>query len=247
MCIRDRNVWQAPGELDSDDEKILIVTDEAEEQVLMMDEVSERKLDADQRKAFDKAKDDALRPWIDNKAWARAKTSEAAEGEAVPMRYLLKWKEKDGVKVANARIILQGFKHYDVLTKKLETESPTLSRNGRMLLLQMAAQQGWKTWTADVKSAFLQADNMDDEVRIFATPNADIRRRLARMMGLEDDECMRVLKPAFGDVRAPRFWYNTADRVARLEVLLKRNALDKCLYLSTRLATVTDDPFRVFL
>ena len=68
--------------MDSDDEKVLIVTDEAEEQILMMDEVSERKLDAEQRKAFDKAKDDALRPWVDNKAWARAKISEAAEGEA---------------------------------------------------------------------------------------------------------------------------------------------------------------------
>ena len=53
------------------------------------------------------------------------------------MRFLPKYKMKDGIQTANARIILQGFKHVDVASKKLETESPTLSRVGRNLVMLM--------------------------------------------------------------------------------------------------------------
>ena len=162
------------------------------------------------------------------------------------MRFLLKYKNKDGKQVANARIILQGFKHSDVTTKKLDTESPTLSKVGRSLVVFLCAQMGWKVWTADVKSAFLQADRIDDEVRIFAIPNADIRKRLARMIGLKEDEILRILQPAFGDVRAPRQWYGTADRVMTGELTYLRHQLDRCVYLSTREATENDDSFRVF-
>ena len=146
-------------------------------------------------------------------AWIPCDGSEAKEGEAVPMRFLLKYKLKNGQKVPNARVILQGFKHSDVTTKQLDTESPTLSRTGRNLLLQLCSQMGWKIWSADVKSAFLQADRIDSAVRLFAIPTGDMRRRFQRLVGLKDYQIMKVLKPAFGDVRAPRQWNETADRV----------------------------------
>ena len=90
------------------------------------------------------------------------------------------------------------------------------------------------------KSAFLQADRIDDEVRTFAIPNADIRKRWARMINLKDDEILRILKPAFGDVRAPRQWYGTADRVPAGELSFLPHQL------STRESTEKDDPFRIF-
>ena len=231
------------GDVDMDEDDELLFYEDA---YLVATEVRENQLSVEEKAAFDAAKDDALKPWSDNCAWIPVDKSEAQPGEAVPMRFLLKYKNKDGVLKPNARIILQGFRHSDVLSKKLETESPTLSRTGRSLLLALCVQMGWKVFSADVKSAFLQADNIEKEVRLYAVPNRDIRQRLSRLIGLKDYQIMKVVKPAFGDVRAPRQWYGTADRVKREELHFLRHQLDRCLYMSTRLATKDDHPYRVF-
>ena len=218
-----------------------------EDEILMVaSELNERNMTDQEKKDFDVAKDEALIPWIHNAAWEPVDAKEAREGEAVPVRFLLKYKEKDGKKKANARLILQGFRHVDVTSKKLETESPTLSKGSRSLIMLLCCQMGWKIFSADVKSAFLQSDDIDQEIRLFAVPNRDIRKRLARLMDLKDFQILRILKPAFGDVRAPRQWYTTADRVNREELTFARHKLDRCVYLSCRQAQEGDDPFRVF-
>ena len=108
----------------------------------------------------------------------------------------------------------------------------------------LRSQFQWKLRSAD-KSAFLQADSIENEVGTYVVLNRDIRRRLARMIELRDHQIMRILKPAFGDLRAPRQWYTTADRVQREELNFYRHKLDnKCLYMSTRTAR-DDDPCRI--
>ena len=95
---------------------------------------------------------------------------EADPEEDVPARFLQRWKPKPGApggRVANARVILQGFKHKDVLTQEIETEAPTLSRIGKHLIYIFALQRRWKLFAADVKSAFMQADSIDHETRIY--------------------------------------------------------------------------------
>ncbi len=64
---------------------------------------------------------------------------------------------------------MQGFKLQEVTLKKLETESPTLSRLGRNMVIAVAAAMRWKIFGADVKSAFLQADDIVEKegLRIF--------------------------------------------------------------------------------
>ena len=133
------------------------------------------------------------------------------------MKWFLLHFFKDGKKtengeVANARVIIQGFRHKDVMNEKLVTEAPTLSRLGRFLILNMLVHKKWKAFSADVKSAFMQADQIDEETRIYIKPSADMRRRLERLMGLKPDEVLRAVKPAFGDVRAPRQWNDSADK-----------------------------------
>ena len=177
------------------------------------DQVRERNMTEQEKKDFDMANDEALIPWIKNVAWVAVYASEAREGEAVRVRFLLKYKQKDGQQKANARLILQFFRHIDVTSKTLETESPTLAKGARSLILLLCCQMGWKVFSPDVKSAFLQSDDIDQDIRLFAVPNRDIRQRLVRLMGLKDFQILRIKKPAFGDVRAPRQWYTTADRV----------------------------------
>ena len=106
------------------------------ENEFLAEEFNERKLTAEE-KEFD-AKDQALRVWLENDAWKAVSIDTADPEETVQTRCLLRWQPKADArngKVANARVILQGFRHKDVLTQELETESPTLSRIGNHLPL----------------------------------------------------------------------------------------------------------------
>ena len=99
-------------------------------------------------------------------------------------------------------------------------------------------------FSADVKSAFMQADSIDETTRIHIKPSSDMRRRLEKMMNLRDHQVLKATKPAFGDVRAPRQWYSTADSFMVNECLFAHHPLDRCLYLSLRKATEHDPEFQ---
>ena len=49
-------------------------------------------------------------------------------------------------------------------------------------------------------------------IDIFTDPVGDVRKRLQRLMNLAEDEVLKMLKSGFGDVRAPRLWYDKAAR-----------------------------------
>ena len=213
---------------------------------LLAEEFNEKLLSPEEKKMFDEAKDKALMVWIENAAWKAVDAKEAAEGEVVPARFLQRWKKTSEGQKANARVIIQGFKHKDVLEQQLETESPTLSRVGRMLIYTMTVHMRWKLFSADVKSAFMQADSIDEVTRIFVKPTSDMRRRLERLMGLKPHQILKATKPAFGDVRAPRQWYQTADGVMIGNLKFYRHALDRCVFLSAREATIDDPEYQVF-
>lgn len=53
--------------------------------------------------------------WIDNSAWIAVDEHEAGAGEVVPTRFLQRWKTTPEGKKNNARVIIQAFKHKDVL------------------------------------------------------------------------------------------------------------------------------------
>ena len=164
----------------------------------------------------------------------------------IPARFLQRWKPTKEGPQANARVIIQGFKHKDVLNEELERESPTLSMLGRHSVYVMATHKRWKLWSADVKSAFMQADSIDATTRIYIRPPADMRRSLEKKIDLKPWQIMKACKPAFGDVRAPRQWNNTANEYLLHELNLMAHPLDRCVYLSLRQAADGDDPFCVF-
>ena len=213
---------------------------------LIAETFNENKLNEKEKKEFSEAKDAALMVWIENKAWRAVPEEEAGDGEQIPARFLLRWKPTMEGKKANARVIIQGFRHKDVISEALVKESPTLSRLGRMAVLIWATHREWSLWSADVKSAFMQADSIDAETRIYVRPTADMRRRLERMMGLQPHEILKATKPAFGDVRAPRQWFNTADNYLVKEVGFVSHPLDRCVYLSLREAWQDDPEFVCF-
>ena len=109
----------------------------------------------------------------------------------------------------------------------------------------MACSKRWRIGTMDVKSAFLQSDYIHQEVEIYGEPSADMRRLLVELIGLKEHEIMQMTKPAFGDVRAPRQWNETADKALLTDVGLLKHELDGCIYI-LRLVMKEDDQFTVF-
>ena len=97
----------------------------------------------------------------------------------------------------------------------LKKESPTMNRIGRSFITLIAVTKGWKLFSADVTDAFLQGIDLKDVgVVITGVPNADMRRRLSRLMRLKDDEELDMLKSGFGDARAPRLWFDSQAAAA---------------------------------
>ena len=154
---------------------------EVESEEVMM-AVVESRLSPEEKKNFVEAKRKSLVPWCENDAWRPVKRTEAPNGTIVPMRFLLRYKEDK----PNARVILQGFKHRDVVQGKLDTESPTLSRLGKYLIVLLGCIKRWKFGTMDVKSAFLQSDYIHHKVQLYGEPSADMRRLLSEMIGLKE-------------------------------------------------------------
>ena len=213
---------------------------------LVAEAFSEKKLTPAEKQLFEEARCKALQVWFDHDAWRPVNEDEARDGEVIPARFLQRWKPTKEGPQAYARVIIQGFKHKDVLNEELERESPTLSMLGRHSVYVMATHKRWKLWSADVKSAFMQADSIDATTRIYIRPSADMRRLLEKKIDLKPWQIMKACKPAFGDVRAPRQWNNTANEYLLHELNLIAHPLDRCVYLSLRQAADGDDPFCVF-
>ena len=173
---------------------------------------------------------------IENNGIEGVDASSPNPGEMCPLKYLLKWKIKEGKKKASARLIYQGFKHKDVTSgADLEKESPTLSKISKHAIMLIAVVKRWWLWLADVKSAFLQADDVGNHgIRLFGKPTKEMEKRLVDMGVMKVGQVLQMHKPAFGDVRAPRLWNRKIDSSLKQDGW-HVHKLDPCLYVSYRL------------
>ena len=220
-----------------------------EDEVFMMKNANTlvwARLSDDEKVQFNAAKDEALRPWIENNAFEGVDKTMPEAGQLCPLRYLLKWKVKDGKKKANARVILQGFKHRDVLSGEIAKESPTLTRLGRMVIFMISAMKHWPLWLGDVKSAFLQSEDIRSEgVHLYGKPPVDMEQRLVRLQVMKPGQVLLMKKPAFGDVRAPKLWNNRITNSMKDKGWIQ-HALDPCLFMSYRKFQEGDDEHEAF-
>ena len=141
----------------------------------------------------------------------------------IDARWVLKWKEVNGKRIIQARLLVRGFK--DLQAAQLSTFAGTTTRWGQRLVNSVAAQQGWPLFTADVSQAFLrgltfeQAAKMKDEVQRdvqFTVPPGSAQI-LQRLPGFEDlnplVEVLRMLRCGFGLKDAPRLWNKLLRKV----------------------------------
>ena len=81
-------------------------------------------------------------------------------------------------------------------------DSPTLSREGRSVVLQTIASQRWLLQSFDIKTAFLRGQADADNKLAMETP-LELRQKL----GLRAEEVCELVGNAYGRVDAPLLFY----------------------------------------
>ena len=187
-------------------------------------EVSERHMNIHQRSAMMAAKSKELKSFFENEAWVD--TDQIDENRLLKARFVLTWKQDDsGSDVAKARLVIQGYNDPDALAGKLEVSSPTGTRLARQILLLEASVRRWTIESADVKTAFLQSAPQDRSLFVKLPLDA------ARLLGKEQFPFMKLTKPVYGAVDAPREWFMEATR--RLKSCnFVVHPLDPCFFMA---------------
>ena len=188
-------------------------------------EVNFRKLNPEDKKLFEKAMQKEWNSWIENKVTTICKSRGISPDRIIKARWVLVWKKSsdpdDKNKTPKARLVLVGWQ--DPELGKIATDSPTLRKESKSLVLSICASKHWKLWGADIKTAFLSGDPSSRD--IYFKPPPEIRE----WMQLEGDDLMRLEKAAYGLAEAPRAWFLRLTREMKA-VGLVQSALDPCLF-----------------
>ena len=192
--------------------------------------VNEKNLTLEQRALFQQAKQKELRSFFENEVWEFDSVQNSEAARTLTARMLLKWsKNEDG------SLIVRGYADVDALQGSLETSSPTTTRLSRSYLLSLATMCGWKLWTSDISTAFLQG--LPQERKLWVKLPAEC----LRLLGASEDTRMLLVKPVYGQLDAPRRWY--LEAVHRLRSLgLRQHILDPCTFLIYE--TDHEDPYQ---
>ena len=144
-------------------------------------ELSYRDMSRHEQGLFDAAKQKEVNAWL-----AHGTVKKLAKGSLKPeqimrCRWLLTWKDPlpgTSEKRAKARLVIPGFE--DPGVGVVPSDAPTLSKDGRQLLLQQAASRRWCLMNFDISTAFLKGEGDGRPLGIHAPP--EIKKAL-RMEG----------------------------------------------------------------
>ena len=108
-------------------------------------------------------------------------------------------------------------------------DSPTLSREGRSVVLQAIASYQWELQSFDIKTAFLRG-KADEGNKLAMEPPEKLRK----MMRLRSEEVCELVGNAYGRVDAPLLFYQELKR--RLgDLSFRQHPLDPCIFFSWNL------------
>ena len=196
--VRD-NGWK--GWYDLGSLKDLSATpDDQEVTILFCDDGSER------------AKEKEMQNWLENDVFEEV---ENKGQKAISVRWVITEKMVEGKVITKARLVARGFEEN---TENLRKDSPTCSRESIRLLLAVASLNEWKCHTVDIRSAYLQGDEIEREVY------------LKPPMEFDNGSLWKLKKTVYGLCDAARAWY-TRVKKELTELGAKRCSLDASLFM----------------
>ena len=165
-------------------------------------EVQYRSLSDEDKKLFDAAKQKELKAWIDHKTVQRVANGTLKPDQIMRCRWILSWKAPEVGSVerrAKARLVVLGFEDPDLST--VPRDAPTLTKDGRQLILQLVASKRWDLLNFDISTAFLKGKGDGRALGLHAPP--EMKNELQMKEG---DQCL-LKGGAYGRIDAPYLWY----------------------------------------
>eukprot|EP00435_Cladocopium_sp_Y103_P018919 s1103_g4.t1 len=231
-------LWELEIPVESSEELALFASGSADESVLLVSNAKKKRVEvrlselssADQlRMAVAKHKE--IGAWLRHATVRKAAKGKIPEDAIMRCRWLLTWKSaspddkpedvSDG-KRAKARLIVVGYE--DPGVGVVQNDSPTLSKDGRQLVVQQVSSHGWQLISFDVATAFLQGEGDGRLLGLHPTPE------LTEALGLEPGDQCQLVGSAYGRVDAPFLWF-CKFRDALLEEGFKQCPFDPCVFV----------------
>ena len=106
---------------------------------------------------FDAAKAKEIKAWIDHGTVQKVSRGTLRPDQIMRCRWILTWKAPEvggGERRAKARLVVLGFE--DPGLSEVPRDAPTLSKDGRQLLLQLVSSHKWDLLNFDISTAFLK-------------------------------------------------------------------------------------------
>ena len=113
------------------------------------------------------AKRKEIQSWHDNCVYDEV---ENVGQDVISVRWVVTEKVKDGIPGVKARLVARGFEEN---TSDLRKDSPTCSKEAVRLALTVASSKDWILNTIDIKSAYLQGNNITRDVFLKPPPEFD--------------------------------------------------------------------------
>eukprot|EP00435_Cladocopium_sp_Y103_P009727 s850_g2.t1 len=132
-------------------------------------EISYSELTPEEKKLFQAAKLKELNCWLDTNTVKAIMRDKIHPSRILASRWILTWKEDSNTasgRKAKARLVVKGFQDPDIGV--LNSDSPTLTRDARMLLLQTISSKNWVVQSFDITTAFLRGRSDDRELAMEA-------------------------------------------------------------------------------
>ena len=228
--ISPPETWNLPKELDED--MICLASDARKKRV----EVRLRDLTVREQQRFAAAKHKEVGAWLSHKTVRKVAKGRIPDKNIMRCRWIYTWKAADPSSAATAdgrkakaRLVVLGFEDPDL--DRVPNDAPTLSKDGRQLLLQKICSNRWRLCSFDISTAFLHGKGDGRLLGIHAPP--EVREALSMEEG---DQC-ELQGGAYGRIDAPYLWYQEL-RSTLLELGFTQCPLDPCIYsLSTEDST----------
>ena len=210
------------------DELVLNVSEDRKKKV----EVKLSHLKQNDQHKFAVAKHKELGAWLSHKTVRKVAKGQIPEHAIMRCRWLLSWKQASGTEApgdlneegqkAKARLVVIGFE--DPGIGQISQDAPTLSKDGRSMVLQMVSSHRWGLISFDVSTAFLHGKGDGRLLGLHPTPE------MREMLQMRPEDLCRLDGGAYGRVDAPFLWFQ------EFKAELERNdcfscPMDPCVFV----------------
>lgn len=183
-------------------------------------------LTAQERELFQQGKAKELKCWLDTNTVKAIARDKIHPDRILSSRWILTWKEdpsSSSGRKAKTRLVVKGFQDPNI--DVLNSESPTLTRDARMLLMQTVSSLNWEIQAFDITTAFLRGKCENNRQLAMEPP-----KELKQLLGMEESQVCMLTGNAYGRVDAPLLFYREFRKHLE-EVGFETHRLDNCLFL----------------